>query len=114
MNDTISVLVGACELANEGIGLIEKLKRHFPSAREKELLRAAAQSGEFHIIKPDQVAYPIIRAGGTDMGDENDPASLAEYYEAFKSLCSNGYIEYADGAAFRLTADGFKKARNIT
>jgi hypothetical protein len=48
-------------------------------------------------------------AGGRGMGDEKDPASLAEYYDAFKQLCENGYIEHDRGVLFRLTADGFKK-----
>jgi Mn-dependent DtxR family transcriptional regulator len=47
------------------------------------------------------------------MGNENDPASLAKYYEAFRKLCENGYIEHAGGALFRLTAGGFEKARNL-
>lgn len=114
MGDAISALVGLCQTASKGMELVDKLKKHFPSSKEKELLRAAAQSGEFHIIKPDQLDYPIIRAAGTNMGDENDPASLADYYQAFKSLCSSGYIEHAGGALFRLTAGGFEKARKLT
>jgi hypothetical protein len=40
-------------------------------------------SGEFQILVADQLAYPIVRAGGIDVGDENDPASLAKYFDAF-------------------------------
>lgn len=114
MSDAISFIVGLCELASKGNGLVAKLKKHFPSPIQKELLRAAAQSGEFHVLQVDQLVYPIIRAGGTDMGEENDPASLAAYYEAFKLLCSNGYIEHAGGVLFRLTVGGFDKARKLT
>jgi hypothetical protein len=105
---------GCSELASKGMGLVDKLKKHFLSPEEKELLRAAARSGEFHVLKVDQLAYPTIRAGGTNMGEGNDPIILATYYEAFKSLCSNGYIEYAGGVLFRLTAGGFEKARKLT
>lgn len=48
-----------------------------------------------------------------DIGDENDPASLAYYYEAFKLLCQNRYIEHVEGAFFRLTASGLDKASKI-
>ena len=99
-----------CDLAKNGK---ELFKKHFPSETQKELLRSAAQSGEFHIINVDQIAYPIIRAGGIEMGNEDDPASLAKYYEAFEQLCENGYIEHASGVLFRLTVGGFEKARNL-
>lgn len=111
MNNPISILKGLCDLVSKGN---ELLKKHFPSPIQKEILRAAAQSGEFHILRADQLAYPMIRAGGVDIGDENDPASLATYYEAFKLLCKNGYIEHDRGTRFRLTSGGFDKARSIT
>jgi hypothetical protein len=110
MTNVISILKDLCELASKGNELLSK---HFPSSIQKEILRSAAQSGELHIIEPDQLDYPIVRAGGADMGDDTDPASLAEYYEAFKGLCKNGYIEHASGALFRLTAGGFAKAREL-
>lgn len=78
MGNPISILKDLCELANKANELVAKIKKHFPSQIQKKLLQAAAQSGEFHILQADQLAYPIIRAGGTNMGDENDPASLAE------------------------------------
>lgn len=110
MDNPVSILKDLCELASKGN---ELLKKHFPSSIQKELLRAAAHSGEFQIIQVNELLYPIIRADGTNMGDENDPASLATYWEALKSLCSNGYIEHADSHLFRLTAGGFNKARKL-
>ena len=107
----ISTLKDACELAKMGKDLLEK---HFPTETEKELLRLAAQSGEFQILVADQLAYPTVRADGIDVGNENDPASLAKYFDAFKNLCSNGYIEHASGQLFRLTSGGFDKARKLT
>jgi predicted transcriptional regulator len=107
----ISTLKDACELAKMGKDLLEK---HFPTETEKELLRLAAKSGEFQILDADQLAYPIVRAGGIDLGDKNDPASLAKYFDAFKNLCSNGYIEQASRKLFRLTSGGFDKARKLT
>jgi len=111
MSNPISILKDLCELASKGN---ELLKKHFLSSIQKELLRAAAQSGEFCVLQADQLSYPIIRAGSKNMGDGNNPASLAEYYEAFKSLCSNGYIEHAGDALFRFTKGGFDKARKLT
>lgn len=110
MINPISTLKYSCELAKKGINLF---KKHFPSTTEKEILRSAAQTGEFHLLETDQLAYPIIKAGGVQMGDEDDPASLALYYEAFDQLCKNGYINYAGGTHFRLTAGGFVKARKV-
>jgi len=110
MINQISTLQDLCELAKMGKDLLNK---HFPSAAEKEILRSAAQKGEFYILQADQLTYPIIRAGADQMGDENDPASLAMYYDAFKQLCENGYIVHAGGALFRLTAGGFGKARKV-
>lgn len=111
MSNPISILKDLCELASKSD---ELLKKHFLSPIQKEIVQSAAQSGEFHILQADQLAYPIIRSGDTNMGNENDPASLAAYYEAFKILCSTGYIEHAGGALFRLTSGGFDKARSIT
>lgn len=110
MNNPISTLRDACELARMGEDLLNK---HFPSETEREILRSAAQTGEIHILQADQLAYPIIRAGGVQMGDENDPASLASYYDALRQLCENGYVEHVDGAFFRLTAGGFAKAGKV-
>ena len=114
MSEIISILVGACELADKGRGIVAKFIKKFLSPIQKELLQAAARSGNFYVIEIDQIAYPIIRAGGTDMGKASDPASLATYYEALKSLCSNGYVEHAGGVFFRLTTAGFNKARKFT
>lgn len=110
MTNPFSTLKDLCELGKIGKDLLNK---HFLSETEKEILCSAAQTGEFHIVEVDQLAYPIIRAGGVQMGNENDPASLAMYYDAFKQLCENGYIEHAGGVLFRLTVGGFGKARKV-
>jgi len=102
----ISTLKDACELAKMGNDLLDK---HFLTETEKELLQLAAQSGEFHILNSDQLACPIVRVGGQEMGGENDPVSLAKYFGAFKNLCANGYIEHAGGQLFRLTSSGFNR-----
>jgi hypothetical protein len=104
----ITALVALCANAGKIKGLVAK---HFPSAVEKELLRAAAESGRFEILTAAQLLYPVIRIGRSDFGDVNDPASMAKYSDALRSLCSNGYVEHAGGPVFRLTGEGFDKAR---
>ena len=111
MSDMIPLLVRLCESTSKEV---VKLRKRFLSRTEKEILRAAAESGEVHVIQVDQLAYPIIRAGNAAMGGGNDPASLASYYKAFESLRSNGYVEHVDGVLFRLTTAGFDKARKLT
>ena len=106
----ILLLVALCPSASEIKRLVAK---HFPSAVEKELLRAAAPSGQFAILTGSPSPYPIIRAGHSTFGNLNDPASMATYLDAFKSLCSNGYVEHAGGQLFRLTKAGFDKARSL-
>lgn len=107
----ISSLKDVCELGKMGKDL---LKKHYPTETEKELLRLAALSGEFQILVVDQHAYPIVRAGGVAVGNVNDPVSLANYMNAFRNLCSNGYVEHASGQLFRLTSGGFDKAAKLS
>jgi len=110
MNNPITIIKDLCDLLSKAWKLY---KKYFLSPTQKEILRSAPQSGEFHILKADQLAYPIIRAGSMDMGDQNSPESLAKYYKAFESLCEIGYIEHVKGVFFRLTASGLEKASNI-
>lgn len=110
MSDMISLLSRLHGFAITGVA---KLKKRFLSRIKKEILRAAAGTGEFHVIQVDQFAYPIIRGGDAAMGNQDDPLSLATYYEAFESLCSDGYIEHVDGVRFRLTVAGLNKVRKL-
>jgi hypothetical protein len=104
-----TVLIALCANAGKIKGLVAK---HFPSAVEKEALRAAAESnGRIDFLAASQLPYPIIRIGRSDFGDVNDPASMAKYHDALRSLCSNGYVQYTDDLGFRLTGEGFNKAR---
>jgi len=109
----LSAIIAACKLAEPIGGLLSRIKKHRPSDIQKELLRAASQTGEFLVIEVEQLEYPIVRAGDINMGDEGDPASLAKYFDAFKSLCEMGYIDHASGSLFRLTSPGFDKARRL-
>lgn len=103
-------LKNACELVKNGNDF---LKKHLLTETEKEILRLAAQSGEIHVLNVDQLTYPIVKVGSIALGDENDLASLANYFDALKRLCSNGYIEYVSGQLFRLSAFGLKKASKL-
>lgn len=90
----------------------EVRKRNF-NDDERRLLRAAAAHGEFHAIVTDQMPGLLVRADGTPMADEHDPASLAMAYDALLSLCSRGLVRHEDGILFRLTSKGFQKAREL-
>jgi len=114
MIDTIA-LAASCKLAIEGGNkLLEEYKKKKLSETEKELLIAAAEDGEFLIIRVNE-APDFIRAGGKDFPDDitGDPAIAERYHDAFESLCKRAYIRHDDGILFRLTSKGFEKARQL-
>ena len=113
MIDIISTLVDLCKLAKIAGKVVGAVASGALSPPQKELLAAAAETGEFYVIETEQLIYPIIRAGDCSMGNENDPASLAKYLDAFKKLCESGYVESFGGKLFRLTAGGFDAARAL-
>ena len=90
----------------------EYRKRHLTDD-ERRLLSAAGESGEVHVIVTDQLPGALVRADGRAMADENDPASLAVAYDALLSLCSRGLLRHEEGILFRLTGEGFNKARAL-
>jgi hypothetical protein len=111
----IIALVAICKLAIEGGNkVLEEYKKRKLSEAEKELLIAAAQLGEFHILSADEVPN-WIRVGRKNFPDDiaGDPAIAEKYHNAFESLCKRGYIRHDDGILFRLTDAGFKKARQL-
>jgi hypothetical protein len=112
MIDVVASLVSLCKLAVEGGKIYEEFKRRKLSDAEKELLVTTAEDGEFYIMQVEEA--PVwVRAGGKDFMDADDPAIAAKYTEAFKSLCKRSYIEPDHGNLFRLTSEGFKKARKL-
>ena len=64
---------------------------------EKELLIAAAKSGELYIISIDQIGK-IVRVGDEYFKDDSDPAYAAKYFEAFESLLKCGNIVHESGS----------------
>jgi hypothetical protein len=111
----IIALASICEAAIEGGNkLYEEYKKRKLSDAEKELLVAAAEKGEFFIFSADGV--PDWIAAGRETFPEDpagDPAIAAKYDDAFTNLCKRGYIKYDDGKLFRLTYQGFEKARKL-
>jgi hypothetical protein len=109
----IAALAELCKLAiDSGNKVIEEFKKRKLSEAEKELLIAAAEDGEFHVMHVEE-APTWIRAGRKDFMDAGDPAIAAKYLDAFESLCRRGYIEHDRGELFRLTHLGFEKARQL-
>ena len=111
----IIALAALCKLAIEGGDkVLEEYKKRKLSDTEKELLIAASQLGEFHILSVNE-APDWIRAGGKNFPDDiiGDPAIAEKYHDAFESLCKRGYIRHDDGILFRLTYAGFEKAHQL-
>ena len=111
----IAALASICKLAIEGGNrVLEEYKKRKLSEAEKELLIAAAQLGEFHIMSANEIP-DWIRVGRKNFPEDisGDPAITEKYHEAFESLCKRGYIRHDVGILFRLTSKGFEKARQI-
>ena len=112
---TIASLAALCEAAIKGGSkAIEQYKKKKLSKTEEELLIAAAEKGEFHVMTVHEVPS-WIRVGKKDFCDDKmeDPVIAIKYRDAFQSLCSRGYIHHDDGILFRLTSAGFEKARQL-
>jgi len=111
----IIALAALCKSAIEGGNrLLEEFKKRRLSEAERELLVAAAEDGEFHIIQVNE-APDCIRAGEKHFPDDiaGDPAITEKYHDAFESLCKRGHLRHDDGILFRLTYAGFEKARQL-
>ena len=111
----ILALAAICKLAIEGTDkVLEEFKKRKLSEAEKELLIAAAKDGEFHIIHVDGPP-DWIRVGRKNFPDDitGDPAIAEKYHDAFESLCKRSYIRHDVGILFRLTGQGFEKARQL-
>lgn len=111
----IAAIAALCELAIKGGNkALEEYKKKKLSDAEKKLLIAAAEDGEFHVMRVSE-APTWIRVGDEDFRDydADDPAIAAKYFYAFKSLCKRGFIEQDRGELFRLTHPGFEKARRL-
>jgi len=111
----ILALASLCKLAIEGVNkVLEEYKKKKLSEAEKELLIAAAENGKFHIRSANGVQN-WITAGGKNFPDDiaGDPAITEKYHHEFESLCKRGYVRHDDGILFRLTDEGFEKARQL-
>jgi hypothetical protein len=83
---------------------------------EKELLMTAAAGGGafFDITETAKIPGPgIIVKYSEKLYDTNDPAEVAKYYEAFKSLLNRGLVSEAGGKTYQLTGPGWEKARSL-
>jgi len=83
---------------------------------EKELLMTAAAGGGafFDITETDKIPGPGISVKYSEkLYDTKDPAAVAKYYEAFKSLLKRGLVSEAGGKTYQLTGPGWEKARTL-
>lgn len=84
------------------------------SEEEGELLIAAAQDGEIMIMRLNEGNF--IRAGNENFPDDEskDPVyDFERYFEAVKRLEKRGYIRLESKDLYKLTMEGYKKARQL-
>ena len=111
--EIIAACVALCQAAHAGGKKVEAYKKRRLSETESELLRAAAQQGQFLLMSLNEIPGPWVRVGNKDFLDPNNPAYDAKYVEAFMSLCNRVYVRHVDGCLFLLTDSGFEKARKL-
>lgn len=112
MLDWIMAIVQLCR---EGIAAGKTLKEWRESQltdREKELLRAAAKDGLFHLLCDDASGRHVLTAT-REFSSQSDPAITAHYLDAFIRLCSRGLVIDQGEELFRLTGQGFDLAREL-
>jgi len=116
IDQVITACVSLCQAALAGGKAVGAYKKKRLSETESELLRAAAQEGQFLLISVNEIPGPWVRVGNKNFIDSetNDPAYAAKYVEAFKCLCGRSYIRHEAGCLFMLTDSGFEKARRKT
>lgn len=83
------------------------------SEAEKAILCFASGDGAVHLIETDQLAYPILSAGGRDLGDENNPESLATFLAALDTLEERRLVNRVDFNRYRLSVEGFALAKRL-
>lgn len=110
----VSLAISLCQIAVKGGRAIEQYKKKKLSEAEKELMITAAKKGEFYMLSADGVPN-WVRIERKDFCDVKmqDPAIAVKYLDAFKNLCERGYIYHDGGILFRLTSEGFEKARKL-
>lgn len=120
-SDGGSVILGSANVSGNLIGRDQNvhqtssnpITQHILSEVENELLIAAVDHGEFHIVSVQQVSGSWVKVRGRDFLNENDPSFAAKYLEAFQSLQRYGYIIHQNGDLYMLTGSGFECARRL-
>ena len=81
------------------------------SSEEIEILYHASVQGDLWFFKGERGRW--IRSGNRDFADEHDQAYAETYIEALESLVRRRLVRHEDDIAFRLTAEGFRVAREL-
>jgi len=113
----VSELIALCSAGAAALRAGVKTWKKRLSDEEKELLAAAAERPEFHVIDVEQRTYPIIKAGGRALPEGQDELAMAKFWDALRSLCERGAVEHVSGgtsmAYLRLTGVGLEQARKL-
>jgi hypothetical protein len=114
MIETILALAQICKIAIDGGNkVIEKWNKMRLSDTQEELMIAASNNGEIYYISVDGGDWLRIGTQSFPQDITGDPMITAKYLDAFKKLCESGYITYDRGCLFKLTSDGFERARKL-
>ncbi len=111
MTEWIMGLTQLCAAAVAAGKTLKEWKANQMTDRERELLSAVAEQGNFILSHSDQCGK-FVKAGAKTFID-TDPAITAKYIDAFTRLCDRGLIDHQNGNIFRLTGHGFDLARKI-
>lgn len=107
----IMVFAKICETALSLGKTLKEWKAAELTDREKDLLRAAATDGQFHLLCNEDDGKHVFTQARQFAGD--DRAIAAHYLDAFTSLCNRGLIVHQYDDVFQLTGQGFDIARDL-
>ncbi len=92
---------------------ISKYKKSLLIKEEKTiLLNALKSSHEIHVLSTDQDG-DWIRVGEVDFLYNNDTNKTKAYVYALETLCKKSLVRHVSGALYKLTAQGFEKAKKL-
>lgn len=111
VTEWIMAFISLCQAAIASGKVLVKVKDSQLTVMEKELLRTAADDGQFHLAYDELVGRHVFT--NTREFTADDPAVTAKYLDAFTKLCSQGLVVHQHEEIFRLSGQGFDIARRL-
>lgn len=110
MLEWIMSIASLCNTALSTGRTLKKWHESRLSARERELLKAAADDGRIQLLENDMDGR-FVFAGNREFTSSEDAAIAAKYIDAFIRLCRRGLVMHMGDNMFRLTGQGFDIGR---